>query len=231
MHVPAGVDLVFVEAAANLCGKADRPAKADSVCSAGRESVERIVRRLLRFPRAPAAIFVHVYPFWTMETSLSWRSPRKKAAKPAKPWVTRAAVATRCDAAKSAAESVTKVEQESSMTPAHRTKLKAAAEKLKEAATLLGEVAEQLKVPVEPRWCHCELCFEDPENPQRKVDEYAEHFDSVHFRSMLLQEAEWRPRSDEDEDEPEERRTVTVREAFFQSLEAAGGGRGRRPLQ
>ena len=70
LHVPKHVDLVLLEAAANMCSKHD--------CPRGMMAVERILRSLLLFPRAPAVMLVHTYPFWTMETPKGWRDSKKK---------------------------------------------------------------------------------------------------------------------------------------------------------
>lgn len=57
LHVPQDVDLVFLEAAANLCGHAGK--SGEGACDFGRESVEKILRMLLRYPNRPAVLFVH----------------------------------------------------------------------------------------------------------------------------------------------------------------------------
>lgn len=95
LHVPDTVDLVLLEAAANLCGHAPRSSRgrarrrgaasgddgeesdaaaaaANDPCAAGRESVERMLRQVLRFGGAPAVVMVHAFPFWTMQTPKSW---------------------------------------------------------------------------------------------------------------------------------------------------------------
>ena len=81
LHVPPDVDLVLLEAAANMCGGGGgesgagsaSPSSSTAPCDAGRESVERMLRQLLRFrPGLPAAILVHAFPFWTMQTPKSW---------------------------------------------------------------------------------------------------------------------------------------------------------------
>ena len=90
LHVPPNVDLVLLEASANMCGGAlgmsasstssssssgggGGGGAADAVCDAGRESVERMLRQVLRFrPGLPAVVFVHAFPFWTMRTPKSW---------------------------------------------------------------------------------------------------------------------------------------------------------------
>lgn len=68
LHVPGDVDLVLLEAAANMCGK-NAAARADadangapaSACDLGRESVERMLRQVLSYPHAPAVVMVHAY--------------------------------------------------------------------------------------------------------------------------------------------------------------------------
>lgn len=67
LHVPPTTDLVLLEASANMCGANG------AECARGRESVERMLRQVLRFrPGTPAVILVHAYPFWTMGTPKSW---------------------------------------------------------------------------------------------------------------------------------------------------------------
>ena len=66
LHVPQDADLIFLEAAANMCGPTDKHGV--DQCQEGRASVERILRQLLRFPNAPAVVLVHAYPYWTMRT-------------------------------------------------------------------------------------------------------------------------------------------------------------------
>ena len=56
LHVPQDADLVFLEAAANLCGQGS--------CAKGMASIERLLRRLLEFPSRPAVIFVHTFAFY-----------------------------------------------------------------------------------------------------------------------------------------------------------------------
>ena len=79
LHVPSDADLVFLEAAANMCGPSDK--QGFDQCSEGRASVERILRQLLRYPRAPAVVLVHAYPYWTMRTPKGWsqKSFRRKS--------------------------------------------------------------------------------------------------------------------------------------------------------
>jgi len=86
LHVPPTVDLVLLEASANMCGRAlrkDHASTASSTagapdqppsdaCEAGRQSVERMLRQILQYPTAPAVIFVHAFPYWTMDTPKSW---------------------------------------------------------------------------------------------------------------------------------------------------------------
>ena len=78
LHIPQAVDLVFLESAANMCGgRKDRTAGRSKVvppdeCEVGRQSVERMLRQLLRYPKAPAVVMVHAFPYWTMETPKSW---------------------------------------------------------------------------------------------------------------------------------------------------------------
>jgi len=81
LHVPPTVDLVLLEASANMCGRAARKDRAPASssasepadpCEAGRESVERMLRQVLLYPTAPAVVFVHAFPYWTMETPKSW---------------------------------------------------------------------------------------------------------------------------------------------------------------
>jgi len=75
LHVPPTVDLVLLEASANMCGRARREGASSGQpdpCELGRESVERMLRQVLGFPSAPAVVFVHAFPFWTMETPKSW---------------------------------------------------------------------------------------------------------------------------------------------------------------
>mmetsp|Transcript_22780 Transcript_22780/g.37744 ORF Transcript_22780/g.37744 Transcript_22780/m.37744 type:complete len:532 (+) Transcript_22780:128-1723(+) len=68
LHVPPTADLILLESAANLCGKVHAKKK----CADGLVSVERILRRLMAYPRQPAVVFVHVSPFWTMQTERVW---------------------------------------------------------------------------------------------------------------------------------------------------------------
>ena len=70
LHVPQDADLIFLEAAANMCGPTDKHGV--DQCQEGRASVERILRQLLRFPNAPAVVLVHAYPYWTMRTPKGW---------------------------------------------------------------------------------------------------------------------------------------------------------------
>ena len=56
LHVPQDADLIFLEAAANMCGPTDKHGV--DQCQEGRASVERILRQLLRFPNAPAVVLV-----------------------------------------------------------------------------------------------------------------------------------------------------------------------------
>ena len=88
LHVPPHTDLVLLEASANMCGKARQlkqsyaAGDAADPCEAGRESVERMLRQVLRFPSHPAVVLVHAFPFWTMETPKSWyqkKGPRGRA--------------------------------------------------------------------------------------------------------------------------------------------------------
>ena len=71
LHVPADVDLVLMESAANMCALHD--------CPTGMLSVERMLRQLLNLERRPAIIFVHAYPFWLMDgTPKSWLQRKKR---------------------------------------------------------------------------------------------------------------------------------------------------------
>ena len=79
LHIPSTVDLVLLEAAANMCGRVKPGEASDATASAtidpcelGRQSVERMLRQVMRYPTNPAVIMVHAYPFWTMETPKSW---------------------------------------------------------------------------------------------------------------------------------------------------------------
>ena len=97
LHVPQDADLIFLEAAANMCGPTDKHGV--DQCQEGRASVERILRQLLRFPNAPAVVLVHAYPYWTMRTPKGWsqkgfrRKSLGKAGVPARiPWRVRVKV-------------------------------------------------------------------------------------------------------------------------------------------
>ena len=92
LHVPPHTDLVLLEASANMCGKArtlrqaymkDKAGGGDNAdpCEAGRESVERMLRQVLRFPASPAVVMVHAFPFWTMETPKSWYQRKEPRAR------------------------------------------------------------------------------------------------------------------------------------------------------
>ena len=62
LHVPPSVDLVLFEAAANMCGRESRRQggqREDAPCELGRQSVERMLRQVLRYPTLPAVVFVH----------------------------------------------------------------------------------------------------------------------------------------------------------------------------
>ena len=92
LHVPQDADLIFLEAAANMCGPTDKHGV--DQCAEGRASVERILRQLLRFPNAPAVVVVHAYPYWTMRTPKGWsqkafrrKSLGKAGAPPKIPWL------------------------------------------------------------------------------------------------------------------------------------------------
>ena len=48
-------------------------------CNAGMQSIERILRQLLTLPQAPAVVFVHASPYWTMEMAKGWSSKKKSS--------------------------------------------------------------------------------------------------------------------------------------------------------
>ena len=70
LHIPADVDLVLMESAANMCSLTD--------CQTGMASVERMLRQLLSFAKRPAIVFVHAYPFWIGDGPKSWMERKKK---------------------------------------------------------------------------------------------------------------------------------------------------------
>lgn len=84
LHVPPSVDLVLLEGSANMCGRSPGPSVQvgdpdTDPCEVGRQSVERMLRQILRFPTAPAVVFVHAFPYWTMKTPKSWYQKYQKA--------------------------------------------------------------------------------------------------------------------------------------------------------
>ena len=79
LHVPRDADLVFLEAAANMCGPSNK--QGFDECNEGRASVERMLRQLLRYPNAPAVVMVHAYPYWTMVTPKGWSQKARRSKK------------------------------------------------------------------------------------------------------------------------------------------------------